>query len=168
MSIDIDSYDYHILKNLQCKPQIIIIEFNNSIPGYIDYADPEEEVFLRCSAKAIEKLAHKKGYMLVCCTVTNCILLRDDCFNHKKHPNLPVEFLLDYEGMKKSNDLLYSIIHSQMYTTFPFSTKPLNKIDKLYFKFSRLLMSLLSFRKEKFIEPSELIKKELEKSNIYY
>ena len=168
MSIDIDSTDYHIFKNLECKPQIIIIEFNNAIPGYIEYNDPEEQVYLRCSAKAIQNLGFIKGYKTVCCTVLNCILIKDDCFNPKYHPNLPVEFLLDYEGMYKTNDLLFTIIHSQMYTTYPISTKPLNRLDKFYFKFSRYVMSVLKIRKEKFVKPPELIKMELKKSNLFY
>ena len=52
------------------------------------------------------------------CTVTNVILIKDDCFNSEKHPNLPVEYLLDYEGMHKNNDYLYTLIHSQQITTF--------------------------------------------------
>ena len=167
MSIDIDSTDYHVFKNLNCKPQIIIIEFNNAIPGYIEYNDPEEEVYLRCSAKAIQNLGFIKGYKTVCCTVLNCILIKDNCFNPRYHPDLPVEFLLDYDGMHKTNDLLFTIIHSQMYTTYPISTKPLNNLDKFYFKFSRFLMSALKIRKEKFIKPSELIKKKLEESKLF-
>lgn len=168
MSIDIDSTDYHVFKNLNCKPQIIIIEFNNAIPGYIEYNDPEEQVYLRCSPKAIQNLGFIKGYKTVCCTVLNCILIKDDCFNPKYHPDLPVEFLLDYDGMHKTNDLLFTIIHSQVYSTYPLSTKPLNKLDKFYFKFSRFLMSILKIRKEKFIKPSELIKKQLKESKLFY
>ena len=54
LSIDIDSYDFYIFKYLELKPQIIVIEFNNSIPGYIDYKDVEGELFLRSSAKSIQ------------------------------------------------------------------------------------------------------------------
>ena len=168
LSIDIDSYDYYILKYLEFKPQIIIIEFNNSFPSHIDYVDPEGEVYLRCSPKAIESLANKKGYKVVCVTVTNCILLREDCFDANKHPNLPIEYLRDYEGMYKNNDHLFSIIHSQSYTTYPISTKPLNKLDTLYFKVSRFIMSLLKLRRERFIRPSKNIKKSLKKSGLYF
>lgn len=151
LSIDIDSYDYYIFKHLQIKPQIIIIEFNNSIPGHIDYTDPEGEVFIRCSAKSLQNLGFIKGYITVACTVTNVILLRTDCFDEDKHPNLPVEFLLDYEGMTESNDILFTVMHSQMYTSKPFFTKKTNKLDKIYFSLSRRLFSLFNIRKEKHI-----------------
>ena len=167
LSIDIDSYDYHIFNNLSIQPQLIVFEFNNSIPGHIDYNDPEDELFLRCSAKAIQNLGFKKGYYTVCCTVTNCILIRYDCFNPEFHPNLPVEFLLDYDGMNLSNDHLYSVIHSQLVTAKPVFTKPLNKLDYFFFNISRFLMSKLGLRTEKFLRPSDKIKKALKKANLY-
>ena len=168
LSIDIDSYDYYIFKYLKLRPQIVIIEFNNSIPGHIDYKDPEGEVFIRCSAKSIQNLGFEKGYITVACTVTNAILLRSDCFDLTKHPNLPVEFLLDYEGMKKSNDVLYTIMHSQMYSSKPFFTKKINLFDSIYFKFSRRIFSLFKIRKEGYINPSKKIIEEMKKSGLYY
>jgi hypothetical protein len=168
LSIDIDSNDYYIFKYLELKPQIIIIEFNNSIPGYIDYKDPEGETFIRCSAKSIQNLGFEKEYVSIACTVTNVILLRSDCFDETKHPNLPVEFLLDYEGMKVSNDRLYTIMHSQMYSSKLFFTKKINFLDSLYFKFSRMLFSLLKIRKEGYKSASKKIIEEMEKSGLYY
>ena len=47
-------------------PQIVVIEHNMLIPGYIDYHDPEDESYLRCSAKSLEELGKKKGYKLIC------------------------------------------------------------------------------------------------------
>ena len=168
LSIDIDSYDYYIFKYLKLQPQIIIIEFNNSIPGYIDYKDPEEEIFIRCSSKSLQNLGFEKGYITVACTVTNVIMLRDDCFDGNHHPNLPVEYLLDYEGMRQNNDHLYTVVHSQMYTSMPFYTKPLNLIDKFYFSISRRLMSLLKIRKERYKIPNRNIKNELNDSGLYF
>ena len=168
LSIDIDSFDYFIFKYLKIKPQIIVIEFNNSIPGYIDYHDSEDQVFLRCSAKAIQNLGFKKGYRTVACTITNIILIREDCFNPKKHPSYPVEFLLDYENMFKNNDRLYSIIHSQLITSYPISTKPLNYVDKLYFHLTRRLYSFFGIRKEKFLRPNSNTKNNLDKSGLFY
>jgi hypothetical protein len=99
LSIDIDSYDYYIWKHLEyVKPYIVIIEHNQTIPGYVDYHDPEGDVFLRCSAKALETLGRGKGYKLVCCTVTNCIFIKESIFNPHKFPNMPIEFLFDYSG----------------------------------------------------------------------
>ena len=168
LSIDIDSYDYYIFKHLKIKPQIIIIEFNNSIPGYIDYNDTEDEIFVRCSAKSLQNLGFEKGYITVACTVTNVILLREDCYDKKYHPNLPVEYLLDYEGMKITNDNLYTVMHSQLYSSKPFFTKKLNYLDSLYFTFSRILMSFFGMRKEKYRSPSEKITNKMKESGLYF
>ena len=167
LSIDIDSFDYYIFKYLKSKPQIIIIEFNNSIPGYIDYKDDEGEFFLRCSPKAIQNLGFEKGYYTIACTVTNVILIREDCFNVEKHPNLPIEYLLDYESLNENNDSLYTIIHSQMITTYPIFTKKINNVDRYYFKFTRWLYSLLGFRKEKYVKPNNKINKKLIESGLF-
>jgi len=168
LSIDIDSYDYYILYYLQIKPQIIVIEFNNSIPGHIDYKDPEGEVFLRCSAKAIQNLGFIKGYKSVACTVTNVILLREDCFDDDKHPDLPVEYLLDYEGMSETNNRIYSIIHSQIFTSKLFFTKKPNILDRFYFNLSRRLFSMLNIKREKYKKPSQRIVDAMKNSGLYF
>jgi len=168
LSIDIDSYDYYIFFHLKIKPQIIVIEFNNSIPGHIDYKDPEGEVFIRCSAKSIQNLGFIKGYKSVACTVTNVILLREDCFDKDKHPDLPIEYLLDYDGMSESNDIIYTIMHSQRFTSKPFFTKKPNILDKYYFSLSRRLFSILNIRKEKYRKPSQKVVDEMKKSGLYF
>ena len=167
MSIDIDSYDYHILKNLTLNPQIIIIEYNNSIPGYKEYFDLEDETFLRCSAKSIQKIGFEKGYYTVACTVTNCILIKEECFNPVAHPNLPIEYLLDYEGMEETSNELFTVIHSQLITSKPFFSKKINFLDRLYFDITRRLMSLLKIRKEKFQYPNKRIQENLKRFKIY-
>jgi hypothetical protein len=168
MSIDIQSYDYYLLEKLKVKPQIISIEFNPSIPPYIDYVDPPGQVYLKCSAKAIEKLAQKKGYKLICCSPNNAFLIREDCWNYKHHPDEKVEYLFDYEGLTKYNNGLYGIIHSNPYTTYPISTKPLNPVDKIFFNISRRFLSLLNIRKEKFVYPPEKVRISLKKAGLYY
>ena len=80
------------------KPYIVVIEHNQTIPGYVDYHDPEGDVFLRCSAKALETLGREKGYKLICCTLTNSIFIKENIFNPQKFPDMPVEFLFDYSG----------------------------------------------------------------------
>lgn len=168
LSIDIDSFDYYILKYLENKAQIICIEFNNSIPPFINYKDPEGETYLRCSAKALEELANLKGYKIVALTVTNAILLREDCFDKNLHPDLPVECLIDYEGMLETRNMYYCVLHSQMVTSKPLFTRKLNFFDSLYFNFSRFFLTLVNKRKEPFKRPSPRIKIELEKANIFY
>ena len=168
VSIDIDSFDYYVLKYLNNNPQIIIIEFNNSIQPFINYKDPEGEIYLRCSVKAIEELAIKKGYKIVACTVTNAILLREDCFNKSFHPNLPVECLIDYDQMQKTNNMYYCMINSQMITSKPLFTRKINFLDRAYFKISRFIMVLLRKRTEPYKTPSIKVRKELKKAKIYF
>jgi hypothetical protein len=97
MSIDIDSDDYYVWKYLEyVKPYIVIIEHNYSIPGYIEYVDPEDEVFMRCSAKSLEKLGDEKSYKLICCTLSNSIFIKQSLFNDLDFPDKPVEYLFNY------------------------------------------------------------------------
>ena len=100
LSIDIDSSDYHVLRNLEyVNAQVILIEHNEKIPPYIDYYDPEDAVYLRCSAKAIERVGRAKGYRVICCTLLNTILIREDLFDPEKFPDAPVEYLFDYSSI---------------------------------------------------------------------
>ena len=168
MSIDIQSYDYYLFEKLKARPQIISIEFNPSIPPYIDYVDPPGQVYLKCSAKAIERLAIKKDYKLVCCSPNNAFLIREDCWNSKYHPNNKVEYLFDYEGLTEYNNGLYGIIHSNPYTSYPISTKPLNLLDRIFFNISRRIFSLFKIRNEKFIYPSKEVRINLKKAGLYY
>lgn len=99
LSIDIDSWDYQVWKNISyVNPRVVIIEHNHTLPGYINYHDPEGELFLRCSAKSLEELGKGKGYKLICCTLTNSIFIKNEDFNAEFFPNLPVEYLFDYSS----------------------------------------------------------------------
>tara|TARA_B100000902_G_C27123001_1_gene819637 strand:+ start:566 stop:802 length:237 start_codon:yes stop_codon:yes gene_type:complete len=60
------------------------------------------------------------------------------------------------------------IIHSNRYTTYPISTKPLNPADKIFFNISRRLLSLLNIRKEKFVYPPKEVRINLKKAGLYY
>jgi hypothetical protein len=158
LSIDIDSFDYHIWKNLNyINPQIVIIEHNLFIPPYIDYHDPEDESYLRCSAKALEKLGQEKGYKLICCTLSNCIFIKDELFDGAKFPDYPVEYLFDY-----------SAIHSQILMTgvndnrYPILSKKISTGRKTLYKFYYKVQSFIKSN-VKFIPPSENIKKNLKK-----
>jgi len=138
ISIDIDSFDYHLWKYMSyVTPSVVIIEHNHTIPAYIDYNDPEGIVFLRCSAKALERLGIEKGYRLICCTLTNSIFIKEDLFNMQKFPDLPVEALFDYSscaGIKISGFTNKSIYHNLdvFYGTPALSDRLYSKIKKFY------------------------------------
>lgn len=109
LSIDIDSCDYYIWKHLErLRPQVVIIEFNQGIPPHIEYVDPEDSVYLRCSAKALEALGQEKGYRLVCCTRTNCIFVNASLCDKHGIASYPVEYLFDYSELAPALVRLYA------------------------------------------------------------
>lgn len=64
VSIDVDGIDYDIFKALKCKPKIIIIEIDSSIP-------PTENRFNiegGAGYKPMAELGREKGYFLLCHT----------------------------------------------------------------------------------------------------
>ena len=158
LSIDIDSFDYHVWKNLKhSKPQILVIEHNLFIPPYIEYFDPDNESYLRCSAKSLEILGKKKGYKLICCTLSNCIFIRDDLFDSEKFPDYPVEYLFDYSAIQ--SQILMTGVQDNRY---PIMSKKIStgrkSLYKFYYWFQSIMKSNVTFN-----PPSENIKKNLRK-----
>ncbi len=79
LSIDIDGDDYHILKNLDTKPRVIICEYNPTIPQDMELVGKIGSS-LGCSSGSLVKLANEKGYKIIAITDTNCIFVRNDIF----------------------------------------------------------------------------------------
>ncbi len=77
LSIDIDSTDYHIWESLmEYRPKLVVIEFNPCIPDNIDYvqaADPSKNH--GTSLLAMNKLAKRKGYELICVNAENAFFV---------------------------------------------------------------------------------------------
>jgi len=157
MSIDIDSYDYHIWKEMSLKPQILIIEHNLFIPPYFEYHDPKEEHFLRCSAKSLETLGLEKGYKLICCTTSNSIFIKKELFDKKYFPDFPVEYLFDYSSIQ-SQIIMTGVSNNR----FPIFTKRVSflrkKLINFYYYVQSCYKSNVSYR-----PPSKRIKKQLKK-----
>ena len=164
ISIDIDSCDYHVWKNMgYVDPHIVIIEHNHTIPGYVDYHDPEGEVFLRCSAKSLETLANKKGYKLVCCTVTNSLFVKKEIFDDQFFPDMPVEYLFDYSHcypLKLSANT--STTGNNLIHVFYGSPSRMQKIGALLTKYFALLMH------QKYKYPSREVLKECENAGLMF
>ena len=94
MSIDIDGNDYHILDNLICQPRVICVEYNPTIPFWIDCYQEEEHYQFGASLKALNRLAIGKGYFLVSVTDTNLFFVKneyEDLFK-KSVPKEPIFF----------------------------------------------------------------------------
>ena len=81
LSIDIDSYDYHVWKSLnKYNPKIVIIEINSSIDVNIDYHIHTPGKYQGTSFKPTYYLGIEKGYTFVLHT-GNMIFVRNDLYN---------------------------------------------------------------------------------------
>lgn len=81
LSIDIDSYDYHIWESLKIySPKIVIIEINSSINTNVENHIHQEGVYQGTSFKPMLDLGVKKGYKFVLHT-GNMIFVRNDLFD---------------------------------------------------------------------------------------
>jgi hypothetical protein len=111
LSIDIDSDDYYIFKNLEIfTPRVIVIEYNPTIPPELDIVQEEGEYF-GASALALCQLAKEKKYKLVCCTETNCFFVLND-----DYPLLNIDEPILSEVFPREN--LTYVISSQSGLTF--------------------------------------------------
>lgn len=81
LAVDIDGDDYYVFKSLEkFTPRVVVIEFNATIPPFMDVVQETGE-FFGASALAIQNLAYEKKYRIVMCTETNCILVNDADFH---------------------------------------------------------------------------------------
>ena len=80
LSIDIDGDDYHVLKHLdKFSPNLIIIEFNPTVPPHIEMVQEVGE-YMGASSLSIINLAKQKGYQPIHITEVNLFLIRDEIF----------------------------------------------------------------------------------------
>ena len=70
ISIDVDGNDYYFWESLtQFHPQVVIIEFNPTIPNDVDWVQPKDPGLNQgASLKALCRLGKQKGYELCCIT----------------------------------------------------------------------------------------------------
>lgn len=154
LSIDIDSFDYYVWKHMQyVDSQIVVIEYNQHIPPYIEYYDPEGHVYLKCSAKALETLGSLKSYRLICCTKVNAIFVKEDFFDPDKFPDMPVEWLFDYGGLKPQ--VIFTGEGGNMYPVF---TKRCRNELKLWWKLYYRLSALLKKNRRFHGPPPEVVR----------
>jgi hypothetical protein len=113
LSIDIDGNDYWIWKALKgYQPQLVVIEYNSSIPSDISKVIPYNPKFTNtktnyfgASLKALNKLATMKGYDLLYCEKrgVNAFFLRKNLFsNNFKRNNYSNIFKSPGYGIKKN------------------------------------------------------------------
>lgn len=113
LSIDIDSDDYHVFKELKnYQPRVVIIEHNPTIPPEIDIVQNiGDEVNFGASAKSLTLLAHKKGYKLAAATHTNCIFVHGSEFEKLEINEPNIEDIFDRGGLS----YLISAINGTVY-----------------------------------------------------
>lgn len=80
LSIDVDGIDWHVLSSMKaCRPAVVVIEFNMSMPKGVSFVQPlGGDFFTGSSLEAIVELGKSKGYSLVAVTHTNAVLVRSD------------------------------------------------------------------------------------------
>lgn len=152
LSIDIDGSDYWILDSIvEYQPKVIVMEFNPTIPNSVSFINPRDmKIKQGSSLKAINELAHKKGYAAVATTLCNVFLVD---FKYMKNfqdeilpldsihePTLTSEFWIGYDGTlffdKEINFLWHGIV------TDPAELQP---IPKLFRKFPEDFTSFQTF-----------------------
>ncbi len=151
MSIDIDSNDFEIFKEIDhLSTFLVIIEFNNQFPVWVDYEDPKGCITFRHSALAILNFATKVGYRLLDVKGTNLILA------NQKNLDLPENFYpnkledcFDYKEQKRAcKDI--RIIGSKFTTNAKvFSQKPTIFLRLKKFIFQLTLIINYSLRGKK-------------------
>ena len=139
LSIDIDGDEYHILNSLiHFKPRILIIEFNPTIPPYLEFVQPQGE-YIGASAKSINLLAEKKGYKLITATDTNLFfILKEefdklgiqpvslfDCFPYQHLRNV----IEAYDGRKFMNHASFCYSNFDEETKKLFSIRRKNELE---------------------------------------
>ena len=99
LSIDIDTYDWHIWQSLKnFTPKVVVIEINSSIPVGIYQTHHGDEI-KGSSFSSTVSLGRQKGYTPICHT-GNLILIRNellDQINLPKNEILFPELLFDYK-----------------------------------------------------------------------
>lgn len=81
--LDIDGNDYHIWESLEdYRPNVMVIEFNPSIPDAISFIQPRDmNVYQGSSLKATVELGKKKGYELICVCAGNAFFVDKALFS---------------------------------------------------------------------------------------
>jgi hypothetical protein len=86
LCIDIDGNDYWVRKAINCKPVLIVMEYNGTLDPEVPLSIPytpdfvwEEDGYFGASLAAMKKLNLSKGYDYVCqCGQMNAFFIRED------------------------------------------------------------------------------------------
>jgi hypothetical protein len=105
VSIDVDGNDYYIFLDSPRGPKLYIVEYNTTIPAWLDVWTPyAKDNYFGCSLKALERVAQAKGYAYIGSTRSNGFFLRDDLLG-----KVPKELDRDLRHAANQDDLTYLI-----------------------------------------------------------
>ena len=171
LSIDIDSNDLEIFRQVDHSSTfIVLIEFNNQLPVWVDYEDPEGCIVFRHSALAVLNFAIKKGYKLLDVKGANLILINHNnlCLPESFYPK-KIEDCFDYgEQLRACKDI--RIIGSKFTTNAKiFSIKPniFLRIKKYFFQINVIINYFLRRKPLPSNDIPESCKKRIIKSGLY-
>lgn len=109
LSIDIDSFDWHVWSSLKgYRPKVVIIEINSSIPPGVIQTHRNDAV-MGSSFSATVTLGKSKGYSLVCHT-GNLFFVRDDFISKMGLSQTEIDFpelLFDYTWCADNKVMTY-------------------------------------------------------------
>jgi hypothetical protein len=82
LSIDIDSFDYHVWESLvKYQPKVVVIEFNATIPNHISFVQPRDtRIRQGNSLLSLINLGKRKGYELIATTSHNGFFVKKEIF----------------------------------------------------------------------------------------
>ena len=91
LSIDVDSYDYQVWKDVNVyQPKMVIIQINSSVNTNVDYINDSVN-YLGTGFKSMYELGVEKGYTFVLHT-GNMVFVRNELFDKLNiHYNNPIE-----------------------------------------------------------------------------
>lgn len=78
MSIDIDGNDHFILQSLACRPRVLVVEFNPTVPPHVDIRQAQLGESFGASLLAIVRLGQSRGYRFVGATRCNAFFVVEE------------------------------------------------------------------------------------------
>ncbi len=119
LSIDIDSYDYWVWKELShYHPRVVVIEYNSFLPASVDWVlpyNPDNQwqamsMEFGASLRSLEKAGRAMGYLLVGCDLTgsDAFFVREDLAGRK--------FCSPFSAENHYEPMRYHLIHQWGYS----------------------------------------------------
>jgi len=99
MSIDVDGEDYAIFQDMQSKPRVVSIEYNQSIPSHMKLRQDVKGDYFGASALVLCKIAKAKGYELIGLTKANLFFVEHNDFEPFIEYERNLEVLFPHEDL---------------------------------------------------------------------